>query len=94
MDRRTGELGLVFTAWMKHGKNHQIGIREEPLLRLRAERLRRVHEPPEIFGRYEAAKVFQANTREVCHFIFREDLLAGLDSDHLNLPTELQLPQS
>lgn len=75
---------LVFAAWVEDGEDHQIGIREQPFLGLSSRSFGRASQGTEVTIAGQASHVFQANPGEADYFLFRKDLLAGLDSHHFH----------
>jgi hypothetical protein len=70
---------------MQDRQYHQVRVREQPLFGFGASRLCCPRDSSQVPVPSEAAKVIQANSRQVRHFVFGEELLARLDSDHLPL---------
>ncbi len=60
-------------------QHHQVGQREQPLLRLRAGRFRRSRNHAQVTAAREIVQVFHADPRQAGHFRVREYLLTRLD---------------
>ena len=73
---------LVFAALVKHSKDHQIRVREEPLFRFRFGGFRCASELSKMAIAGKAAQVFQADASQTRDFILGKELLTRLDSDH------------
>ena len=70
---------------VKHSQNHQIGIGEQPFFGLRTSGLRSASEKSEVLAARQALEVIQADPREPGDFIRSKELLAGFDSDQVDL---------
>jgi hypothetical protein len=68
---------------------HQVGQREEPLLRLRACGFCRSRDHTQVTAAREVMKVLHADTRQAGYFGIREDFLTRL---YLNQGASLILP--
>ena len=77
----------MLAARMEHGQDHQVRIAEQPLFGLRTRRFGRAHQLPEMAVAGQSADVLQADPSQANDFIFREDFLARLDSDHRSAPS-------
>ena len=73
----------MLAAWVKDGQNHQIRIREQPLLGFRAGSLSHARQSSEVFILGHRAEVIQADARQARNLVFGEEFLARLDSDHV-----------
>jgi hypothetical protein len=73
---------LVIATGLQNGNDHQIRIREEPLLGFNAGSFSGAGNRPEVLIAGKAAQVIHADARQSHHFIFSEYLLAGLNSHH------------
>jgi hypothetical protein len=79
------ELGvLVLAAGLEDCKDHQIRIREEPLLGLRLGSFGRARYFPKVFVLGKGSKVILADACQPGNLIFCEEFLARLDSDHVS----------
>lgn len=67
---------------VKNAQDHQVGIREEPLLGLSTGRFRSLGEETEMFATGQRLKVRKTDAREPRDFLGGEQLLAGFDRDH------------
>lgn len=85
---------LVLAARMKHGQDHQVRIGEQPLFGLRTRRFGRAHQLPQMAVACQSADVLQADPGQADDFIFRKNLLARLDSDHVGRHRPLALRPS
>ena len=72
----------MLAAREQNGEDHQVRIREEPLLRTRACRFGRADELSEVLVLGEGVQMIEADPREARHFVFGENLLARFDRDH------------
>jgi len=73
----------VLATRVKNAQNHQVGIREEPLLSLRTSRFRGLGQKTKMLAAGQRLKVRKADTREPGDFLGSEQLLAGFDCDHV-----------
>jgi hypothetical protein len=60
-------------------QNHQVGEREQPLLRLRSCGFRCSCDHAQMTAPREIVRMFHANARQASHFRVRKNLLTGLD---------------
>jgi hypothetical protein len=74
----------VLAAWVKDGENHQIRIREQPLLGFCAGSFGYARQSSEVFILGHRAEVVQANPCQARNLVFGEEFLARLDSDHVS----------
>lgn len=82
-DERTLEAGkLVLAARMQDREDHQIGIREKPLLGFGARGGGYPGKLAKVLVECESAQVVQADSREPDHLVLGKELLAGLDPNH------------
>jgi hypothetical protein len=83
---------LVLAAGLEDCKDHQIRIREQPLLGLRFGSFGRARQFPKVFVLGKGTKVILADACQPGNLVFREEFLARLDSDHfsrLSVPSML-----
>jgi hypothetical protein len=67
---------------MQNRENHQVGIREEPLLGSGASGFGRTGELAEVLGERQGAQVVEADSGEPDYFVLGEKLLARSYPDH------------
>lgn len=75
----------MLAAWVEDGQNHQIGISEQPFLRLRPGGLRSARDKTKVLAARKALEMVEANSCEPGDFIRGEELLAGFDRDQVDL---------
>jgi len=73
----------VLAARIENREDHQIGIREEPLLSFRTRGFGDARKFAQMPVLRETAEVLQANAGEPGNFVLGEELLARLDSYHI-----------
>jgi hypothetical protein len=73
----------VFAARVQDRQNHQVRIRKEPLLSFRFCGLGYPGDRAKVPVSSETSKMIKANACQVSDFIFREEFLTRLNSDHL-----------
>jgi hypothetical protein len=76
----------VFATRVKNGQYHQVRVRKEPLFGFGSRGFSGACKGSKVAVAREAPKVVQADPGEVCDFVFREELLARPNSDHLRAP--------
>jgi hypothetical protein len=81
--QKKGRKKLVLAAGMQNREDHQVGIREEPLLSADAGGFRGASEFSKVLVMGEGAQVIEANPSEAGYFVLGERLLARLDANHL-----------
>ena len=77
----------MLAAGVKNGKDHQIRIREKPLLCFRLCGLGSAGDRSKVPVARQLSQMIQADASQAGDFIFCEELLARLDSDHSALLT-------
>jgi len=75
----------MLAARVEHGQDHQVGIGEQPFLRLRSGGLRSASNKPEVLAARKALEVVEADSGEPGNLIRGEELLAGFDRDQVDL---------
>ena len=73
---------LVLAAGVEDGQNHQVRIREQPLLGFRAGGFGHPRQSAQVLILGHGAEVIPADSRQARNLVFGEEFLARLDSDH------------
>jgi len=74
---------VVLAARLQNVKDHQFGLRKQPLFGFRAGCFRGANNPAEVLVPRNPAEMVQANAGQNTDLIFGEDFLAELDSHHV-----------
>jgi hypothetical protein len=82
----------VLTAGKQCGEDAQIRIGEEPAFRLPSDGSGSAYNGAQMFAAGDGAEMFGADSRQVGNFIFGENLLMRLNSDHSRHPSLLAGP--
>jgi hypothetical protein len=72
----------MFATGAEDGEDHQVRVRKEPLFSFCASSFGDASECSQVTIPGEATQMFQTDASQIGNFIFGEELLARLNSDH------------
>src|SRR5579863_8404005 len=84
---RSERRALMLAARTEDVHNHQVRVRKQPLLGLGARGLGGPNQRAELLALSPTAEVIQADSRQAGDFVFREQLLARSNGDHVFFPS-------